>query len=1251
VKTALNPEEPIDLTLSDDDDEDREFRLGSVRKVLNPDKETERELEPWQDRKPAAKNLASNQIKKEGKTSRMIDIDDEIEIVNEDEGLSTPLLAASKTNSKDADVELLGTRNEVILPHSRHDCLKNVFLLTKCSGPETGRAFRATCQNQKHCDKCYCYVCDCLASECKEWTKKEHCNATDERNYWVRKRQEYKNKNQAKPSLAVAAPELRGILTRPNRVLDYLREAARNTNSSIKCRKCGFEADFHYYHGDRKKCQKCGRVISERFMDKERSSKYTRIPNDLFLGERVFKFRISAPDLRSMHEYKDYWQEADPSSPASRYEESEIEEDIFRYHLGIRPDTESIMNLVSNKEKGRFENDAQEAVILENENDFFLIKFLDLSSSIGKGNYIDSRNGSIIGDNQIRGNIEASWNKEDRTGTFKFQLFLPSSTFSTGIPSRFEEGLTLLLGLWYGYFPLNLTDICGNLMADSSSVEYDYIDASVIAEEFAKNHNREVKALRKQLSLASSTGDPGLGGTSDNDQSLKGALKKFFRDAYERCTSQWRFDLQKVLDGVLSRDDDDLSDIEFILKYRDCAMLYRQIQIPRVDLTSVNGVMDHVENLGHEGVPYVEGLNIELLDFQKQSLQWCLERESVEGGIQTFFWPKLPYEEGVPELYYNPILQRFRRDPPRVVRGGFIADEMGLGKTISSLGLILKNPAPPFPANGSDVTSLSTIPDSQHSMVSWDKDLYAQTSTDESKRGSIVSQGTLVICPVSLVGQWIDEAKSKLKNPGLIYPYHGQTRVRDPDVLAQNAIVVTTYDVLASDDNHHRKKGGSSYCPPCETVRWWRIICDEGHHLRDSGTLRNRAISNLVADHKWLVSGTPVNTSLQDLKNQLKFIGMEDVDSYFSRFYSSYHGRRNQEISRPGHLIFMLRNIMMRHTQKQRYRNTKTTLMSLPVKTERSIEISLSKVEKQLYDALDNDARDFYINFKREHRSDISKHYLKLSQKLTPMRVACAGGPYPLMDDGTSEDTHEEVGEAESGKKKEKKIVAYSDVAFEAKFKVLISELKRSRDKDASSKSLVFSQYTSTLNWLQKELPKHGFQFRTLSGNMSMKDRAKALSDFQKDPPTTIFLLSMRAGNCGINLTQANRVFLMEPNFNPALEKQAIGRVHRLGQKRKVKVIRLLVKDTVETRINRFLQMKYGGKEVAKAEKGVNDAASKEVGLEMPVGNVSTERPKNKILTKEFDILFGVENHSSSEEKIDYLAECMPDNALSSGSI
>jgi SWI/SNF-related matrix-associated actin-dependent regulator of chromatin subfamily A3 len=97
-----------------------------------------------------------------------------------------------------------------------------------------------------------------------------------------------------------------------------------------------------------------------------------------------------------------------------------------------------------------------------------------------------------------------------------------------------------------------------------------------------------------------------------------------------------------------------------------------------------------------------------------------------------------------------------------------------------------------------------------------------------------------------------------LKDPGLVYSYHGANRKRDPHMLAQNSIVVTTYETLGSDRTYHANKSGegADYTAPCEQVRWWRVICDESHVLRNSTTKKADAVLNLVADNKWLVSGT-----------------------------------------------------------------------------------------------------------------------------------------------------------------------------------------------------------------------------------------------------------------------------------------------------------------------------------------------------------------------------------------------------------
>ena len=112
-----------------------------------------------------------------------------------------------------------------------------------------------------------------------------------------------------------------------------------------------------------------------------------------------------------------------------------------------------------------------------------------------------------------------------------------------------------------------------------------------------------------------------------------------------------------------------------------------------------------------------------------------------------------------------------------------------------SLALILANPAPDSPLSGSPVSDLDAL---DQNSTKWDKGLYARTSSANPKIGRIISRGTLVVCKVSLVGQWIEEAKSKLKCPGLVYPYHGSNRKRDPVVLSENAIVVTTYETLSS---------------------------------------------------------------------------------------------------------------------------------------------------------------------------------------------------------------------------------------------------------------------------------------------------------------------------------------------------------------------------------------------------------------------------------------------------------------------
>ena len=187
---------------------------------------------------------------------------------------------------------------------------------------------------------------------------------------------------------------------------------------------------------------------------------------------------------------------------------------------------------------------------------------------------------------------------------------------------------------------------------------------------------------------------------------------------------------------------------------------------------------------------------------------------------------------------------------------------------------------------------------------------------------------------------------------------------------------------------------------------------------------------------------------------------------------------------------------------------------------------------------------------------------LRLISLLMPTRQACSGGAIATAivpraarsrgggggEDMDAEDEDGGGGDAADAARHHAASFANASV-MTSKLTHLIVALRAIRDADATSgttsKSLVFSQFGSTLRWLQHELPRHGFDHRTLTGDMSKVARAAALRDFREDPPTTVFLLSVRAGACGINLTTANHVFMLEPCLNPALEAQVANTLSR----------------------------------------------------------------------------------------------------------
>jgi SWI/SNF-related matrix-associated actin-dependent regulator of chromatin subfamily A3 len=156
-------------------------------------------------------------------------------------------------------------------------------------------------------------------------------------------------------------------------------------------------------------------------------------------------------------------------------------------------------------------------------------------------------------------------------------------------------------------------------------------------------------------------------------------------------------------------------------------------------------------------------------------------------------------------------------------------------------------------------------------------------------------------------------------------------------------------------------------------------------------------------------------------------------------------------------------------------------------------------------------------------------------------------------------------------------------VQMQSKLRIVLAELAKVRLEDEHAKTLIFSQYSHSLQWLATELVKHNYEHATINGGMSLQQRAAALKAFQHAKPTTIFLLNLRVAAVGLNLTAASHVILLEPCMNPALEEQAIGRVYRMGQTRETMVKRLVVVDSVEQRLHEVVAGKVASGQVALA--------------------------------------------------------------------
>ncbi|DBB09876.1 TPA: hypothetical protein ACH3X3_001489 [Trebouxia sp. C0006] len=360
-----------------------------------------------------------------------------------------------------------------------------------------------------------------------------------------------------------------------------------------------------------------------------------------------------------------------------------------------------------------------------------------------------------------------------------------------------------------------------------------------------------------------------------------------------------------------------------------------------------------------------EGLLVSLRPYQRQSLKFMLDIEQTEGGFRDQLFCQVTNSQG-DTYWYSPLLGRCSTHVDPMPQGGILGEEMGLGKTVEVAALVLSHPAPPL-----------------------------QSTHKTTADGLIASRATLVVCPVSLMGQWAEELADKAKGRLKVLLHHGPKRSKDPKDLAAYDIVLVTYQTLGLDFSRGLKDtsgDGKKRFPPCGSIQWHRIVLDEAHTVKNPTAQLTKACMALASNKRWCVTGTPVGSDIADLKGQFNFLQLHPFTN--KNFFSVYvkPAYTGSTWARPpaSMLLCVLSQCMIRHTKLQVLGGEE--ILQLPKKTEDLVPVSFSQEEQELYMHVFERARTKYHMFRTHGPHMVSKKLIQIMSTLLPLRRICSGG-------------------------------------------------------------------------------------------------------------------------------------------------------------------------------------------------------------------------------------------------------------------
>ena len=388
-------------------------------------------------------------------------------------------------------------------------------------------------------------------------------------------------------------------------------------------------------------------------------------------------------------------------------------------------------------------------------------------------------------------------------------------------------------------------------------------------------------------------------------------------------------------------------------------------------------------------------------------------------------------------------------------------------------------------------------------------DLHAQTNTPRNPT-------SLIVMPVSLIHNW--EREIRKFAPSLkVYKYTGTQRIKNIDSFSEVDVVLSTYGIVRNEAENISK------------FRFKFIILDESQVIKNPESKTYKAILTLDSEHKIALTGTPIENSLTDLWAQLNFLnkGLLGSQQYFVNEYVNPIEKSKDE-QKQGKLQTLISPFILRRKKEE-------VATELPPVTEQVIYCDMTEKQKSIYESEKSMIRNHLLQ--NIEAVGIEKSAIQILKALNRMRLL-SNHPVLAMNDY----------EGDSGK--------YDEIT--RRIESII---------EGGHKVLIFSFYVMHLNLIQKFMDEKKWKYSKLIGQMNEKERKKEIDKFCSDTDNHIFLISLKAGGLGLNLTAADYVFILDPWWNPAVEDQAVSRAHRIGQEKNVFVYRFISKETIEEKI------------------------------------------------------------------------------------